>query len=109
METNQSNHYKNKRSKREEFISKYCNGDGIIVDGFIVDKGHPKGAEVHSITENGIIIVHNYSSGKLVTKLLARPHQIMRYYKATGREYPPELEHILELARLHNILGYNEI
>lgn len=109
METKQTKHYKNKRYKREKFIKKYCNGDGIIVDGFIVDKGHPNGVEVHSITENGIIIVHNYLSGKLVTKLLARPHQIKRYYESTGREYPPELEHILELARLHNILGYNEI
>lgn len=109
METKQTNHYKKKRYKREKFIKKYCNGDGIIVDGFIVDKGHPNGIEVHSITENGIIIVHNYLSGKLVTKLLARPHQIMRYYEATGREYPPELEHILKLARIHNILGYNEI
>ena len=99
-------HYKNQRYKREKFISDYI-GDGFIVDGFVVDKGHPNGVEVHSITENGIIIVHNYRTGKLITKLLARPQQIKRYYEYTGRKHPPEYERILELAREHNVLGYN--
>lgn len=101
-------HYKNQRYGREKFINKYI-GDGYIVDGFVVDKGHSNGVEVHSITENAIIIVHNYRTGKLVTKLLARPQQIKRYYEATGREPPPEYEHILEIALEHNILGYNNI
>lgn len=81
--------------------------DGYIIDGFIVDKGHPKGAEVHSITDKGIIIVHNFKSGKLVTKLLARPQQIKRYYESTGRKPPLEYENVLKLARLHQNLGYN--
>ena len=104
-----SNHYKNKRCGREEFINKYLHDDGNIIDGFIVDKGHKDGAEVHSITDNGIIIVHNLISGKLVTKLIARPQQIKRYYESTGREHPPEYKRILELARWHNILGYNNV
>lgn len=105
---NQTDHYKNKRYNREKFINDYI-GDGYIVDGFIVDKGHPNGIEVHSITENAIIIIHNYRTGKLVTKLLARPQQIKRYYESTGREHPPEYEHILTLARKHNISGYNNM
>jgi len=105
---NQTDHYKNKRYKRERFINKYI-GDGYIVDGFVVDKGHPNGVEVHSITENAIIIIHNYRTGKLVTKLLARPQQIKRYYESTGRKHPPEYEHILKLALQHNKLGYNDI
>lgn len=105
---NQTQHYNNERYKREKFINKYI-GDGYIIDGFVVDNGHPNGVEVHSITENAIIIVNNYRTGKLVTKLLARPQQIKRYYEATGRRHPPEYEHVLELAREHNILGYNNI
>ncbi len=103
-----SKHYETKRNKREKFIEEHL-GDGHIVDGFIVDKGHIKGAEVHSITDNGIIIVHNLNSGKLVTKLLARPQQIKRYYEHTGREPPKEYENIIELARLHTVLGYNHM
>lgn len=103
-----TNHYNNERYNREKFIDKYI-GDGYIVDGFVVDKGHINGVEVHSITENAIIIIHNYRTGKLITKLLARPQQIKRYYETTGRKHPPEYNDILALAREHNILGYNNM
>ena len=103
-----SKHYQGQRSKREKFIDEHFN-DGYIVDEFIVDRGHPKGAERHCITSDGIIIVYNLLSGKLVTKLLARPQQIKRYYENSGREPPLEYEDILRLARQHNILGYNKL
>lgn len=102
-------HYNNQRYIRENFIEEYLGGDGYIVDGFVVDKFHPMGEEVHSITENGVIIIHNLKTGKLITKLLARPQQIMRYYESTGREPPPDYDKILELARWHESLGYNNI
>lgn len=101
-----SRHYLNQRSEREKFIEE-CLGEGHIIDGFIVDKGHVKGAEVHSITDNGIIIIHNLDSGKLVTKIIAREWQIRRYYENTNRQRPPEYEKVVELARLHESLGYN--
>jgi len=104
---NQTNHYKYKRYRREKFINEHIGNDGFIIDGFIVDKGHPNGVEVHSITDNAIIIVHNYRTGKLVTKLLARPQQIKRYYESTGRKHPSEYDDILRLALQHQILGYN--
>lgn len=104
-----SQHYRNKRNKREKFIDEYLNGDGYIIDGFVIDKGHKDGLEVHSITENGIIIIHNYHSGKLITKLLARPKQITRYYEMTGREPPKEYEKILQLAKWHECLNYNYV
>ena len=104
-----SGHYRDKRYKRERFINKYLYDDGNIVDGFIVDRGHKNGAEVHSLTDNGIIIIHNLQSGALITKLIARPQQIKRYYERTNREKPKEYKHILELAEWHNKLGYNHI
>lgn len=103
-----SQHYETQRNKREKFIEEHL-GEGHIIDGFIVDKGHIKGAEVHSITDNGIIIIHNLLSGKLVTKLLAREWQIRRYYENTNRERPPEYERVVDLARLHESLGYNNV
>ena len=105
----ESQHYKNHRSEREGFIEEYLHDDGVMVDGFIVDKGHRNGLEVHSITDKGVIVIHNFHSGKLITKLIARPQQIKRYYESTGREPPPEYEDILELAREHHILGFNKI
>ena len=109
MNSTITNHYKNKRCKRESFINKYIHDDGHIIDGFIVDKGHRNGAEVHSITDNGIIIIHNLKSGALITKLIARENQIKRYYEGTNRTPPKEYERVLELARWHESLGYNQV
>lgn len=103
---NQSNHYKNKRYKREKFIEKRLYGNGKVIDSFIVDRGHKDGPEKHCITDTGLIIVYNALSQKLVTKLIARPQQIKRYYKDVGRKAPRWL---LDLANWHNTLHYNEI
>jgi len=103
-----SKHYETERHRREKFIDEHF-GNGYIVDEFIVDKGHPKGVERHCITNEGVIIVYNFNSGKLVTKLLARPQQIKRYYESFERKPPLEYENILKLARQHNILGYNKL
>ncbi len=99
-----SNHYKRQRYKREKFINECCNGDGKIIDEFVVDKGHKDGLERHCVTDTGIIIIYNAVSGKLVSKLIARPNQIKRYYSGTDREPPLSL---LRLAEWHESMGYN--
>ena len=99
-----SKHYKKSRYKRQKMIDRILKGDGYIIDGFVVDKGHNQGLEVHSITDTGVIIIHNYHTGKLVTKLIARPQQIERYYKDSGR-HPPKW--LLDLAQWHMDLQYN--
>mgnify|MGYP003501691119 FL=1 len=100
-----SKHYQGQRSEREKFIDEHFKY-GYMVDEFIVDKGHPHGAERHCITNNGIIIIFNLNSGKLVTKLIAREGQIRRYYYNLGREPP---SYLIDLARQHESLGYNHI
>lgn len=100
-----SKHYKSQRHKREKIINKFINGDGKVIDSFIVDRGHKNGLERHDITENGIILIYNEGSGKLVSKLIARPHQIKRYYKDSNRE-PPQW--LLDLCYWHQSLNYNK-
>lgn len=100
----ESRHYKQQRNRREKLIKKHVNGDGNIIDSFIVNKGHKDGIEIHSITDTGLIIVTNKESGKLVTKLIARPAQIQRYYKMSNK-HPPRW--LLELAGWHQQLHYN--
>lgn len=99
-----SNHYKKQRYKREKFIRKCCNGDGKIIDEFVVDKGHKDGLERHCITDTGMIIIYNAASGKLVSKLIARVNQIKRYYIGTNKDPPTSL---LRLAEWHESLRYN--
>lgn len=102
-----SKHYNNQRARRERFIEEHLHDDGVMIDGFIINRGHEHGAECHSITDKGIIVIHNLQSGKLITKLLARSNQIKRYYELTGRETPPEYESVLQLAKAHEKLRYN--
>ena len=104
-----SKHYIRNRSDREDFIREHLGGDGNVVDSFVIDKFHPMGKELHEVTDNGLIIIRNLNSGKICTKLIARPNQIMRLYEADGREKPPEYENILKLAQKYKELGYNEI
>ena len=100
-----SKHYKSERYRREKFIDEHLNGDGKVIDSFVVDKGHKNGLERHDITENGIIVIYNAETNKLVTKLVARPQQIKRYYHNSGRE-PPQW--LLNLCQWHEDLHYNK-
>lgn len=99
-----SKHYKQQRNSRERLIQKYINGNGNVIDSFIIDKGHKNGLEIHSITDTGLIIIYNKESGKLITKLIARPAQIQRYYKMSNK-HPPRW--LLELAGWYYQLNYN--
>lgn len=101
-----SRHYRSQRNKREKFINECLGGDGKVIDSFIVDKGHPHGLEMHDITNNGIIIIYNARTNKLISKLIAREGQIKRYYYNAGKE-PPSC--LIDLARQHESLGYNHI
>ena len=74
-----SAHYQNDRLIREHMIQQI--GEGKVVRTVRWDRGHPNGAELHRITDTGIIIIYNERTLKLVTKIIARPNQIRRYWK----------------------------
>ena len=96
-----SKHYTEDRQAREHLIRKI--GYGRKVAEFIVDRGHPNGAERHEISDTAIITIYNVRTNKLITKLIARPNQIRRYYEAEGRIAPND---ILQLAYEHAKKNY---
>jgi len=100
-----SKHYNSERVSREYLID-FGIGLGHVVNDFVINRGHKDGPEIHSITDTGIILIHNQKSGKMVTKLIARPGQIARYYLAEGRIAP---QSIVDIAREHQKKGYNHI
>lgn len=77
-----SKHYTKDRQRRENIIKLI--GLGEVVDAFEIDRGHRNGPEIHEITTTGIINIYNKRTNKLITKLIARPGQIKRYY-TTGK------------------------
>ena len=98
-------HHSTERQERHAFIQEHI-GEGNIIDSFVVDRGHPGGAEVHSVTDTAIIVIHNQHTNKLITELIARPEQLKRLYKTKNREVPKK---VLSLAYKHNIARYNKV
>ena len=95
-----SRHYEIDRITREELIKMI--GYGKIVKSVEIDRGHKNGPEIHEISSTGIVTIYNKFSHKMITKLIARPGQIMRYYK--NEKAPAEL---IKLAREHQQMNFN--
>lgn len=93
-------HYEFERQSREALIKQI--GIGKIVKSVVIDRGHKNGPEVHAISETGIVMIFNKRSKQLITKLIARPAQIKRYYE---EEKAPTW--LLAIAKQHQTLGYN--
>ena len=74
-----SKHLKD-RSRRMEVINNLIiNEHGKICKVWLVNTGHANGLEVHVIYNNGICLIFNNDSKKLVTGLILRPRQVERY------------------------------
>ena len=102
MTNRNSDHWITERKKRNEICS--IIGCGTEVKRVILDRGHKNGAEIHVISSTGIVTIYNERTGKMVTKLVARPGQIKRYWK--DGKAPAEL---IKIAREHQRKGYNKI
>jgi len=98
-----SKHYTRDRQQREAIINQI--GTGNVIKEVVIDRGHRNGPEVHKITDTALILVYNQRTGILVTKLIARPAQILRYY--SDDELKPRA--VVKLARKHVEMGWNEI
>ena len=92
-------HYELERQSREALIRQI--GIGRIVKSVVVDRGHKNGPEVHAISETGIVMIFNKRSKQLITKLIARPAQIERYFEDGAPTW------LLAIAKQHQTLGYN--
>ena len=97
----QSRRYTEDRKAREEIIRQI--GTGKEIATVRVDRGHRNGAELHTITTTGIIIIRNERTHKMITKLIARPGQIRRYFT----EITEEIQKVINIAREHQTMKYN--
>jgi len=77
-----TNHLSDRFSRWSKAI--VIGNDAKLNKGFIVDKGHEKGAEIHLVTTSGCIFVYNKKSRKLITVLIARVNQVKRLYTHCG-------------------------
>lgn len=98
-------HNSNDRIKRTNNIINILGGYGKPMYSYIVDTNHPNGYEIHTITDNGIIVIQNEQTKKLVTCLIARGNQIKRYF--INDIIPIEVMKIVNIAEEHRKKGYN--
>lgn len=98
-----SNHYKRDRKRREEIVKQI--GTGNVIKEVVLNRGHKNGPEVHKVTDTGLVLVYNQRTNVLITKLIARPNQIRRYYKE-DEVVPTD---IIALAKYHTKMKWNEV
>lgn len=68
------------RSKRMKIISNLITSEnGKICKIWLVDTGHRNGLEIHVVYNNGVCLIYNSNSHKLITGLILRPQQVKRY------------------------------
>ena len=96
-----SKHWTADRKRRNDLIEKI--GYGVEIKRTVVDKGHKNGAEIHVLSSTGIITIYNQRTGKMITKLIARPGQVKRYFNEN--EIIPA--GLIDLARQHQKMNYN--
>ena len=104
MEYNKTLHYADDRQIRERFIMETLGGDGNPVATIYVDNNHKNGLEVHTLTDHGVIIIRNKRTHKLITKLIARPNQMKKFF--THGEVPSWL---WQIGLKHAQKGYNHV
>lgn len=95
-----SRHYSKDRTQREEQIKLI--GYSKIIKTVEMDRGHKNGPERFCITDTALILIYNARTNKLITKLIARPNQLKRYWEDVPQE-------IINIARYHQKMGWNEL
>lgn len=96
-------HYNLDKKIRCETIEKYI-GYGNDIFSVKIDKGHKNGAEIHTVTDSGIIKIYNAQTKRHITDLIARPNQIKRVYNSVGKFAP---QWLLDVAYDNQKRGYN--
>jgi len=109
---NNTAHWTFDRIGRQSVIDR-LGGDGNEIASIYWDKGHWNGAEIHTLTDNGIIIVTNARSGKVTCKKIARVGQLRqlvgKYDHLNHRYFEMRFvpRSVINKCRYHEINGYH--
>lgn len=81
-----SKHYMKDRKYREEAIKKYFGGEGKVVFETVKYDENRKNYYLYQITENAVLIVRATDKDLIITKMLARPSRIKKYWENPTEE-----------------------
>lgn len=88
-----SNHFKYDRRVRQQAIRR-CGGIGKVINEFnVMYEGKP---QIHRVTDNAMILISPKDQPDFViTIIIARKNQVLRYYDGTPETLPPDVLKIL--------------
>ena len=86
-----------------------CLVKGRPIAGFVVDRKHEKGLEIHIIYSNGLVSILNKDRLRIVTKFCPSPSRMEKYWTNQGKRVPRDLEYILSVCRYNVSMGYNNL
>jgi hypothetical protein len=102
-------HYIEERQEREQFISNVIGDTNKVICTNVIDRGHRNGAERFELTDKAIIRVYNDRTNRHITDIIARPNQVYDRMGDAFLELKIEVRRkIIDLAREHQRLGYNQ-
>lgn len=94
---NATYHFAEERRERVKLLAKELKGESVVTS-FIVDKGHWNGYEQHIIFSNGIILIVNEESRKLITMISSGATRLQYYWNDLGIKFPQNLYKMLPIA-----------
>lgn len=98
----ESYHFSVERQERRQNIQRLV-GKGKLVTSFIVDRQHKKGYTREYLFDNGVVLVVNEKTHRIVTEYISRPSHIRRYW---DYNVPSQYQYIVNIARKWQNLGY---
>lgn len=80
MTTELSKHYINDRAYREDTIKKYLGDEGTVIFITTAYDKKRKARYRYEITDKAVLIVKLADNSKIITKMMARPSRIKKYW-----------------------------
>ena len=103
-------HFTEERKSREHLVTTIINDTNKVICVNVIDRGHRNGPERFELTDKGIIKIYNNITNRHITDLIARPAQIYNRLGDAFLRLPIEdRRKVLEIARKHERLGYNNV
>ena len=103
-------HFTEERQVRENLIANVIGDTNNVICINVLDRGHKNGPERFELTDKAIIKVYNNITDRHITDIIARPNQV---YGRMGNAFLSLdckiQKKIIDLAKKHQDLGYNEI
>ena len=106
----ETRHFSEERQFRDNLIKNVIGDTNNVLCSNVIDRGHKDGPERFELTDKAIIKVYNNETNRHITDFVERQKQL---YDRMGDAFRAldikDQRKLLDLARVHQIMGYNEV